>query len=52
MKGITYSVAPCTMYVELRRRLYLSTGTEKNIKITTTDDVELFEVLVETEIDK
>ena len=33
-KGITKSVASCTMYIELGRRLHLAMGSEKNLKLT------------------
>ena len=48
-KGITASVASCTMYIELGRRVYLSKGSEKNLKLTTTDDIEIFRALLNTE---
>ena len=47
-KGITASVASCTMYIELGRKVYLSQGSEKNIKLTTTDDIEIFKALLMT----
>ena len=45
-KGITNSVASCTMYIELGRKLYMSLGSEKNIKLTTTEDIEIFKALL------
>lgn len=45
-KGITNSVASCTLYVELGRTLYLSKGEEKNLKITTSEDIEIFKALL------
>ena len=45
-KGITASVASCTMYIELGKKLYLSKGSEKNIKLTTSDDIEIFKALL------
>jgi 2-C-methyl-D-erythritol 4-phosphate cytidylyltransferase len=45
-RGITNSVASCTMYIELGRKLYLSNGSEKNIKLTSTDDLEIFKALL------
>lgn len=45
-KGITNSVASCTMYIELGRKLYLSKGSEKNLKLTTTEDIEIFKALL------
>ena len=47
-KGITNSLASCSLYVELGRKLYLSYGSEKNIKITTTEDIEIFSALLQT----
>ena len=47
-KGIVASVASCTMYIELGRRVYLSLGSEKNLKLTTTDDIEMFKALLMT----
>ncbi len=47
-KGITASVASCTMYIELGRKVYLSMGSEKNLKLTTTDDIEIFTALLTT----
>lgn len=45
-RGITNSVASCTMYIELGRKLYMSKGSEKNIKLTTTEDIEIFKSLL------
>lgn len=45
-KGIKDSIASCSLYVELGRKLYLSLGEEKNIKITTTEDIEIFSALL------
>ena len=47
-KGITASVSSCTMYVELGRKLHLAYGSEKNLKITTSEDVELFTAILRT----
>lgn len=47
-KGITASVASCTLYIELGRKVYLSMGSEKNLKLTTTDDIEIFTALLAT----
>lgn len=44
--GITNSVASCTMYIELGKKLYMSAGSEKNIKITTAEDIEIFKALL------
>lgn len=45
-KGITNSVASCTMYIELGRKLYMSQGSEKNLKLTTSEDIEIFKALL------
>lgn len=50
-KGITNSVASCTMYIELGRKLYMSAGSEKNLKLTTAEDIEIFKALLNTKKD-
>lgn len=45
-KGITNSVASCTLMIELGRKVYFSTGSEKNIKLTTLDDIDIFKALL------
>ena len=50
-KGITNSVASCTMYIELGRKLYLSKGSEKNLKLTTVEDIEIFKALLNAKKD-
>lgn len=45
-KGITNSVASCTLYIELGKKIYMSAGSEKNLKITTTEDIEIFMALL------
>lgn len=44
--GIINSVASCTMYIELGKKLYISMGSEKNLKLTTTEDIEIFKALL------
>ena len=51
-KGITNSVASCTMYIELGRKLYMSKGSEKNLKLTTTEDIEIFKALLQAKKDE
>ena len=51
-KGITNSVASCTMYIELGRTLYMSKGSEKNLKLTTTEDIEIFKALLHAKKDE
>ncbi|MCM1047740.1 MAG: 2-C-methyl-D-erythritol 4-phosphate cytidylyltransferase [Clostridiales bacterium] len=45
-KGITNSTASCTLMVELGEKVYFCPGSEKNIKITTTEDIEIFKALL------
>ncbi len=44
--GMPYSSYANTMMVEMGERLYFSQGSSKNIKITTTDDLEIFKALL------
>lgn len=50
-KGITKSVASCTMYIELGKELHMSMGSEKNIKLTTPEDLEIFKALLNAKKD-
>lgn len=50
-RGITNSVAPCSLMYELGERLYFSRGSEKNLKITTVDDLMIFKALLKTKKD-
>lgn len=45
-RGITNSVATVTLMIELGEKVYFSAGSEKNIKLTTTDDLEIFKALL------
>ena len=44
--GITNSVASCTLMIEVGEKVYFSTGSEKNIKLTTPEDIEIFRALL------
>ena len=44
--GITNSVASCTLMTEIGERVYFSAGSEKNIKLTTPEDIEIFKALL------
>lgn len=50
-KGITNSVASCTLYIELGKKLFLSAGSEKNLKLTTSEDIEIFKALLNAKKD-
>ena len=45
-RGIINSVATCTLMIELGEKVSFSSGSEKNIKLTTTDDIEIFKALL------
>lgn len=44
--GITNSVASCTLKIEMGEQVYFSTGSEKNIKLTTVEDIDIFKALL------
>lgn len=46
LKGITGSTASCTLMQQLGKKVYFSVGSELNIKITTTEDLELFKAII------
>lgn len=48
-KGITNEAASCSLYMKLNKPIYFSMGSEKNIKLTTRDDLDIFEALLESE---
>lgn len=45
-KGITASVATCALLDDLGYKIYFSLGSEKNIKLTTVEDIEMFKALL------
>ena len=52
-RGITNSVASCTLIAELgsERTMHIVPGSEKNIKITTVEDLEMVKALMHTSKD-
>lgn len=44
--GITNSIASCTLKIEMGEQVYFSTGSEKNIKLTTVEDIDIFKALL------
>lgn len=46
-RGICNSVATCTLAVELGRTVFFSKGSEKNVKLTTVDDLDIFKALLQ-----
>ena len=45
-QGITNSVASCTLMIEMGQQVYFSVGSEKNIKLTTVEDLDIFKALL------
>lgn len=45
-RGITNSIASCTLAIELGEKVYFSAGSEKNLKLTTLDDIDIFKALL------
>ena len=48
-RGITNSVATCTLMIELGQSVHFSSGNETNIKLTTQGDMRLFKALLSLE---
>ena len=48
-KGITNSVASCTLMIEMGKQVFFSAGSEKNIKLTTIEDLDIFKALLAAE---
>lgn len=44
--GITNSVASCTLMIEMGEEVFFSAGSEKNIKLTTVEDIDIFKALL------
>ena len=45
-KGIKNSVASCTLMIEMGEKVFFSKGSEKNIKLTTVEDIDIFKALL------
>ncbi len=45
-RGITNSVASCTLMIEMGKQVYFSAGSEKNVKLTTVEDIDIFKALL------
>ena len=48
-RGITNSVASCTLMIEMGEKVYFSIGEETNIKLTTPGDLKIFKALLTLE---
>ena len=44
--GITNSVASCTLMIDMGEQVFFSVGSEKNIKLTTVEDLDIFKALL------
>ena len=44
--GITNSIASCTLMIEMGEQVHFSSGSEKNIKLTTVEDIDIFKALL------
>ena len=51
-RGITNSVASCTLMVELGETVHFSIGSETNVKLTTQADLKIFKALLAIEEDR
>ncbi len=45
-RGVINSVASCTLMIEMGKQVFFSVGSEKNLKLTTVDDIEIFQALL------
>lgn len=45
-KGVEGSIASCTLMIEMGEQVYFSAGSEKNIKLTTVEDIDIFKALL------
>jgi len=46
-QGVTNSIASCTLMIEMGEMVHFSKGSEKNIKLTTVEDIEIFKALLQ-----
>ena len=49
--GITNTAASCSLMEALGKRTFFSKGSEKNLKITTVEDIEIFKALLSAKND-
>ena len=49
-KGIVNTTATCTLMQILGEKIHFSMGSEKNLKVTTIDDIEMFQALINTNL--
>ncbi|MCI8796018.1 MAG: 2-C-methyl-D-erythritol 4-phosphate cytidylyltransferase [Dorea sp.] len=46
IQGITNSTASCTLMIEMGEEVHFSKGSEKNLKLTTVEDIDIFKALL------
>jgi 2-C-methyl-D-erythritol 4-phosphate cytidylyltransferase len=51
-KGVTNTVASCTLMIEMGYPVYKADGSEKNVQLTTPDDIEIFKALLSSKKDE
>ena len=51
-KGEVNTVASCTLAIEMGHEVFFSPGSEKNVKLTTVDDIEIFKALLNAKKDE
>ena len=51
-RNITNTAATCSLMQELGETIYFSPGSEKNLKVTTLDDMDIFKSLLHTQRDE
>ena len=44
--GILNSTASCTLFIDMGKQVYFSMGSEKNVKLTTVEDIDIFKALL------
>lgn len=45
-RGIENSIASCTLMIEMGEKVFFSKGSEKNLKLTTVEDIDIFKALL------
>lgn len=50
-KGMKNTTASCTLMIEMGRTVYKVDGSEKNVKLTTPEDIEIFKALITSKKD-
>jgi 2-C-methyl-D-erythritol 4-phosphate cytidylyltransferase len=48
-KDLLPSIASCALYIEMGKKVYFSMGSNRNIKITTAEDIGIFQALLDSE---